>query len=303
MLLDVPVYGGSLRVRVWGPRPAEPGVPVVLAIHGITASHMAWRTISRQLPDLCVVAPDLRGRGASAHLPGPFGLARHADDMVAVLDALEVPAAVVVGHSMGGFVAMVLAHRHRRRVDGLLLVDGGLPLLVPPDMTADEVTEAILGPALARLSMTFPDRAAYAAFWRSHPALAGSWSPEVESYVDYDLTGTEPELRSRVSPVAVREDSLDQLKGRALRTAVRVLAKEPLTMLRAPLGLRGEPPGLYPETAMDAHAETMTGLTWRTVPEVNHYTILLGERGAGAVARTVREVIESPGGSVGGSVG
>jgi pimeloyl-ACP methyl ester carboxylesterase len=294
MLLDVPVDGGSLRVCVWGPRPAEPGVPVVLAIHGITASHLAWRTVSRQLPELCVVAPDLRGRGASAHLPGPFGLARHADDMVAVLDALEVPTALVAGHSMGGFVAMVFGHRHRERADGLLLVDGGLPLPVPADMTADQLTEAILGPALARLSMTFPDRAAYAAFWQSHPAFADYWSPEVESYVDYDLTGSEPELRSRVSPDAVREDSLDQLEGTALRAAIAALATEPLTLLRAPLGLRGEPPGLYPEAVMAAHAETMPGLTWHTVPQVNHYTILLGERGAAVVARVVREMIGSP---------
>ena len=52
-----------------------------------------------------LIAPDLRGRGRSNTLPGPFGMTRHADDMAAVLDFLGVPRAVVVGHSMGGFVS------------------------------------------------------------------------------------------------------------------------------------------------------------------------------------------------------
>jgi pimeloyl-ACP methyl ester carboxylesterase len=48
------------------------GAPVVLAVHGITASSRAWLTVARHLGDrVTVIAPDLRGRGASAGLPGP----------------------------------------------------------------------------------------------------------------------------------------------------------------------------------------------------------------------------------------
>ncbi|MFZ5850408.1 MAG: alpha/beta fold hydrolase, partial [Actinomycetota bacterium] len=71
--LDVPVDGGTLRVGVWG----EAG-PVVLAVHGITANHRTWDLVADRLPDVRLVAPDLRGRGRSATLPGPFGMARHA---------------------------------------------------------------------------------------------------------------------------------------------------------------------------------------------------------------------------------
>jgi lipase len=234
-----------MRVGVWG---AElPGAPVVLAVHGVTASHVGWELLARQLPHARVVAPDLRGRGRSAGLPGPWGMARHADDLAQVLDALAVGEAFVVGHSTGGTVSVVLRHRHPNRVRGLLLVDGGLPLPAPPELTAEQVLQAVLGPALARLSMTFPDRAAYHAFWRAHPALAADWAPAALAYVDYDLVGAEPALVSSVRPDAVREDGVDHLEGSALPDALAAMASEPLTLVRAPRGLQDEPPGLYPE--------------------------------------------------------
>jgi lipase len=218
-------------------------------------------------------------------------MARHADDLAHVLDALAVDAAFVVGHSMGGAVSVVLRHRHPARVRGLLLVDGGLPLPVPPEMTAEQVVQALLGPALARLSMTFPDRAAYHAFWRAHPAFAADWGPAALAYVDYDLAGTEPALASSVRPDAVRADSVDQLEGSALRDALAALASEPLTLVRAPRGLQDEPPGLYPEPLLHSLTAKLPGLRWRTVPDVNHYTMLLSERGARGVANEVRALL------------
>src|SRR5207248_1989 len=147
---DVPVRGGTLRVAQWGD-----GDAVVLAIHGITASSMSWPAVARRLPHShTVVAPDLRGRGDSAGLPGPWGMSQHAEDMVAVLDAIGVHRAVVTGHSMGAFVAVVLAAAHPDRVERLVLVDGGLPLSLPEGLDSDGVLDATLGPAIARLRET-----------------------------------------------------------------------------------------------------------------------------------------------------
>lgn len=182
-LTRVPVSGGELTVASWG----DGGVPV-LAIHGITASHLAWAEVAR-LHHGRIIAPDLRGRGGSAGLPGPFGMAAHTEDCGAVLDALGIERATVVGHSMGGFVAAALAHRHPSRVRNLVLVDGGAPL---PGGDVD--IEARLGPAIHRLSMRFASVEEYRDFWRGHPAFT-EWSPAIESYVDYDLTGTPPRAR------------------------------------------------------------------------------------------------------------
>ncbi|MCH7750179.1 MAG: alpha/beta fold hydrolase, partial [Acidobacteria bacterium] len=97
--LTVPVTGGDLFVARWG------SGPPVLAVHGITGSHAAWPWVADRLVGaVSLIAPDLRGRGASNGLPGLFGMAAHAADLVAVLDHLDVTRAVVVGHSMGAWI-------------------------------------------------------------------------------------------------------------------------------------------------------------------------------------------------------
>jgi lipase len=218
-------------------------------------------------------------------------MARHAEDLARVVEALDVPNVLVAGHSMGAFAAVVFNHMYPALVRRLLLVDGGLPLPVPPDLSADQLTALILGPALARLSMTFPNRNAYREFWRRHPAFATDWNSDVEAYVDYDLVGQEPELVSRVRPEAVREDSKDQIEGAALREATSALVSLPLVFLRAPRGLLGEPPGLYPEELLGSYASAFPEMRYRTVPDVNHYTLLLRERGAAAVAGEIRALL------------
>src|ERR1700760_2323973 len=101
-LLDVPVDGGNLRVLVWGT-----GTRVAVAVHGITASAMAWQAVPRRMPaGWTLAAPDLRGRGHSAELPGPWGLERHAADVTAVLRHFGGRAGPG-RHSMGADVAVV----------------------------------------------------------------------------------------------------------------------------------------------------------------------------------------------------
>ena len=287
--IDIAVDGGLLHVGVWGPDSGD--VPVVLAIHGITASYLSWAPVARQLSEIRFVAPDLRGRGRSAGLPGPWGMARHAEDLATVVNALAVPEVLVVGHSMGAFAAVVFNHRYPALAPQLLLVDGGLPLPLPPNLNAEQLTALVLGPALSRLSMTFPDRNAYREFWRRHPAFATDWNSDVEAYVDYDLVGQEPALVSCVRPEAVREDSKDQIEGAALREAISALASRRVVLLRAPRGLLGEPPGLYPEPLLDSYVTVFPGMRYVTVPDVNHYTLLLSERGAAAVAGEIRALL------------
>src|SRR5688572_19267509 len=195
---EVPVTGGALRVARW------PGVgPTVLAVHGITGNHVSWTTVAEQLAGrVTLVAPDLRGRGGSGSVPGPYGMRAHAQDLVAVLDHLGIERGVVVGHSMGGYVAVVLGHLHPERVERLLFVDGGIALPRDDSLSVDQVIEAVIGPAMARLAMTFETRDAYHDFWRAHPAF-GEWTPAIERYLDYDIAdSSEPELRSGVSAEA-----------------------------------------------------------------------------------------------------
>jgi lipase len=274
--LDVPVAGGLLRTATW----SGSGTPV-LAIHGITSSSRSWSLLAQEL-DQPVVAPDLRGRGRSNHLPGPVGLVAHADDCAAALRAVADEPVVVVGHSMGGFVATVLAARHPDLVRALVLVDGGLPF--PP---ADaEATLAGLQPIKERLQTSY-GREGYRDWFRGHPAFARDWTPEVEEYADYDLP--EDPGRPSADPVAVEADQLDMLESTAFAEAVEHPG-HPRSFLHALRGFADDPPGLYPQATVDAYAARWPDLHVRAVPDVNHYTIVLSRRGAAAVAEAVRAV-------------
>jgi lipase len=282
---DVPVDGGALRVGEWGL--GDPAAPTVIAVHGITGSHMAWAWIAETMPEVRLIAPDLRGRGRSAGLPGPYGMARHAADLEAVIEALELPRATLLGHSMGGFVAVVAAHLYPDRFSEVLLIDGGLPLAIPAGISKDDLLAATLGPAAARLSMTFPDRATYLDFWRQHPAFASEWSQAVADYADYDLTGTEPQLRSSCSFEAVKQDSMELFGGESVLAALADL-RQPVTLMTAPRGLLNQTPGLYSPSEVERWRAVLPAVTIREVPDVNHYTIVMGAAGASAVAREVR---------------
>ncbi|MBV8928307.1 MAG: alpha/beta hydrolase [Mycobacteriaceae bacterium] len=279
--LDVPVDGGELRVLLWGT-----GRRVAVAVHGITASAMSWQAVARQMPPgWTLAAPDLRGRGRSNHLPGPYGLEQHAADVTAVLRHFG-GRPVLAGHSMGTFVTLLAYDAHPNLVRRLVLVDGGLPLIFPDGVDPEAAIETSLAPALARLRQTFPDTEAYLDFWRAHPALADHWTAVLGAYCRYDLTGEPGRLRSRVLEDAVRADNRDQVAGKPFAEALGRLTK-PTPLLTAPAGFYGVPPGLYTPEYVAGWQERVPQLRPQLVPDTNHYTILFSMHGAAAVARAI----------------
>lgn len=265
--------------------------PVVLGAHGITGTGPSWNAVRAQLgDDVTLLTPDLRGRGSAAAWGEPYGMASHAADLVRLLDDEGVDQATVAGHSMGGFVAVVMAHLHPERVKSLVLVDGGLPITPQApaaDVDVDQLLTAIIGPAIARLQMTFESRDAYRDFWRQHPSFQGDqWSHWVEEYVDYDLVGTAPELRSGVSIDAVRGDATDLFATSTLFDAIAALTK-PAVLLRAERGMMNEETPLVGDALVQQYPQVKD---LGAVPGTNHYTILLSDHGAKAVADTIRQV-------------
>lgn len=286
--LSVEVLGGALAVARWGDGPRT-----VVAAHGITASSWSWTMLAEQLDeDWSLLAPDLRGRGRSADVGEPFGLARHADDLAVVLDHVGADDAVLVGHSMGGFVAAVAGVAHPERFRGLVLADGGLTFGVEPSAEAaiDEVLEAVIGPALDRLRRTWPSLEAYRGFWREHPGVAADgWTPQLEAYVDADAVEVDGAWRSRVRIDPVRADAADTLIDPVTLSAVERLTL-PTRLLWAPRGLLDEAPGLYREDVLAELERRNPHVTTRRVDDVNHYTLTLSERGAAAIAEAVAEL-------------
>jgi len=283
-----PVAGGVLAGGQW--RADAPGLPV-LAVHGITASHRNWDLLAAALPDQRVIAPDLRGRGRSGRLPAPYGLVQHADDLAAALDALDVERVYVLGHSMGAFVSVRFAERHPDRIAGLALIDGGLPVPSPEGIAPEDLPKVLLGPALERLSMTFSSRADYVRFWQRHPALGPYWNSAIEAYVQYDLVGDEPVLRSSASVDAVAVNAVE-LDGSAGYSEALLATPGPVDFFRAPRGLLDAAP-LYSDGLAAEWAARMPQLVVHDVVDVNHYTIVMSARGVDSVMPVIRDRIRA----------
>lgn len=274
---DVAVAGGALRAARAGPPPGEADA-VVLAVHGVTSSLEVWRSVARELSAvtrLALLAPDLRGRGRSSTLPGPYGIAAHLADLVDVLDDAGVQRALVVGHSLGAFVAAGLAAEHAERVSGVVLLDGGLPAPPPPGQDLDEMLEAMIDTALLRSEMTFDSIDEYAESWRMHPAFAHAWDDDVDAYARYEAAGDPGNVRLVMSEAAVRADLTDlTYQARALTAIERVSA--PIRLLRAPRGMLNETFPLLPRPIVEAFLAAQPDAHVDDVADVNHYTIALG---------------------------
>lgn len=281
-LTSTSVPGGNLTAGIWN----EEATQAAIAFHGITASHVSWLAVARALAGhRMLVAPDLRGRGGSRELRGPFGMATHADDAVRLLDDRNLDRVDVVGHSMGAFVAMRFATNYPDRTRSITLVDGGVPLPLPPGVPIEALMKQALGPALARLEVMYPTREAYHDFWKEHPAFVGEWNQDVEAYVDYDLVGDPPNLHSSASATAALADAVEQGVGTQADEPWAEIDRQ-ITLLTAPRGLQNGP-ALYPADYLTAFAVQHPNLDVFEVDDVNHYTILLDQRGADAVAAAI----------------
>src|SRR5579884_2852380 len=81
----------------------------VLCLPGLGSVARSWQHLAGELPDARIVAPELRGRGSAAGLTGEPGLASHARDVARVVTGLGLSEVVIVGHSMGAFLAPLVA--------------------------------------------------------------------------------------------------------------------------------------------------------------------------------------------------
>jgi pimeloyl-ACP methyl ester carboxylesterase len=300
--LTVDVEGGTVVVHDLSGGPARHGAPVVLAAHGITANGLMWQPVAEELVrrrgpgSVRFLAPDLRGRGASNRVAGPFGLAAHADDLLAV--AAEVgDCPVLVGHSMGAFIAALTAATAPGSFRGAVLVDGALAFPAPADLDIDAALQRVIGPAMERLGMRFAGPDAYLAFWARHPGLGpsleGREAAAVRAYILHDLVEAgDGQWRSACVLDAVRADGADVLADERTHRAVSeaVAHGVPVEFLWASRGLLDEPQGLYDErrlAALEVPSEVRV-----TAVDANHYTIVLEEKGVAAVADAIERQLD-----------
>jgi len=97
-------------------------MPLVL-LHGYPLDHSIWEPLAARLEnEYDLIMPDLRGFGETQVAETDFKMSEYAADLAGLLDQLDIEKAAVVGHSMGGYVALEFVRAHPKRVLGLGLV-------------------------------------------------------------------------------------------------------------------------------------------------------------------------------------
>jgi pimeloyl-ACP methyl ester carboxylesterase len=119
-LREITLHGQRAAYRLAGSGP-----PIVL-IHGITSSSQTWELIAPSLArHFTVLAPDLLGHGESAKPRGDYSMGAFASGVRDLMIALDIGPATIVGHSLGGGVAMQFAYQFPERAQRLALVSSG----------------------------------------------------------------------------------------------------------------------------------------------------------------------------------
>jgi pimeloyl-ACP methyl ester carboxylesterase len=257
-------------------RTAGSGPPVVL-IHGMINSSRHWEAVALQLADrYTVIAPDLIGHGDSATPGGDYSLGAHAAAIRDLLTAIGVERSTIVGHSLGGGVAMQFFYQFPQRTERLVLISsGGL---------GREVSPLLRGAAL--------------------PGAATLLALAAHRHVIRTLTTTGGQLRRRGVGIGVSVQAV----GRALRPLEQAGAREAfLATLRSVIDIHGqrvsardrlyllaelptlivwgERDGTIPISHGLAAHEAIPGSRFETLPRAAHFPNLEDPDGLAAVLR------------------
>jgi len=240
----------------------------VISVHGLTANCRCWDVIAPAVvPKHRLLAVDLRGRGLSDKPETGYSEEHHLRDLTCVMDDLQLENAVLMGHSLGGYISMGFAARHPERVAGLILIDAGGDL---SQAHWDKVTAAIK-PAIDRLERSFPSVDAFLDLMKLAPFLQ-PWSDEIETYFRYDVVEDEGGVRSRIQPAHIREEVSNKRETGAAQYYSKLNC--PVLILRATEGILTPDDILLPDHAVEKMMDAISKVRCVDITGTNHYSIL-----------------------------
>jgi len=258
----------------------------VLCIHGITANCRCWDVLAKALRgDYRILAMDLRGRGLSEKPPTGYSIETHCNDIRALLGNLGLKQAVLMGHSLGAFIAIVFAATYPEMVDRLVLVDGGGKL------SEEQMNKVFAGikPSLDRLGKVFPSFETYLDMMKQAPFLK-EWSEALDVYYRYEVEDVEGGgIRTRIRPEHITEEAINLRKVDVGAFYSKLSC--PVLILRAPEGLLADDDILLPQEVLERMLREIPNARSFEVEGTNHYTIMFQENDARDQA--IREFLNS----------
>ena len=274
-LHEVRIHGHRVCFRLAGTG------PLIVLIHGITGSSAQWEPVMDALADrYTVFAPDLLGHGESAKPRGDYSLGAYASGIRDLLIGLSAEPATIVGHSLGGGIAMQLAYQFPERCGRLVLMSsGGIardvhPLLRAASLPGSEIVlplithtrlldlGAAIGQALGKVGLQAgPDIAEGA---KGYASLN-----DAETRAAFLHT-----IRAVIDPMGQRISALDRL----------YLAEKMPSMV-----IHGERDQIIPATHAEIAHEAMPGSRLEILPGAGHFPQLTDPM---KIARLLADFIE-----------
>ncbi|HXX61562.1 MAG TPA: alpha/beta fold hydrolase [Candidatus Sulfotelmatobacter sp.] len=274
--LDLHLTSGDLHAEWFG---AERG-RLVVCIPGLSANLRGFDFIAERIADPAhrILTLDLRGRGQSQVTgPGSYGWVHHAEDVLAIADALGASRFDVVGQSMGAFVALEIARLAPQRLGSVVLIDAcGLP---------DPTTVPLIRAAVERLGTVYPSVEIYLDAVQRLGTIR-PWSPYWERYFRYELVPVEGGgVRARSDRAAVLEDAAygEEHDPRTLWSYVTM----PTLLLRATQELFDGAGFIVPAAERDAFLAAVPSASLVEV-DANHYGINTHPASSEAIAVFLR---------------
>ena len=274
-----PGHGVEIQLAQWG----DEGKPI-LCIHGITANCRCWDVMASNLsPDHRVMAMDLRGRGRSESPDSGYSIKHHCKDILAILDDMELEKVVIMGHSLGAFIAMAFGAQHPERVHRIILVDGGGKL---SQIQMMKVFRGIK-PSLDRLGRVFPSFEDYKDLMKSAPFLK-EWTPVLETYYQYEIEEVDGGVRCSINPAHIQEERENMGKVDFSQFYGKISC--PVLILRATDGMVAEDDLLLPQDVAETMIQEIPFARYVDIPGSNHYSIIFEQNGFRDLA--IREFLE-----------
>jgi len=239
------------------------GLPVIF-IHGFPLNHTIWAPVLPLLKSQArLITPDLRGHGQSEAPASIYSMDQFAEDMRGLMDRLKIDKAVLIGHSMGGYISLAFARLYPERLAGLGLVSTQARTDTPE-----------------RREARYDSAKAVSAQGTSF--AANTLTPKYSDVSDVREKVREMILNTPVNGVV----------GSLFGMAERVDSRETLRNMQVPtMVVAGEADALFPQEVMRELADLLPRTRWYPIPNAGHMPMMeIPERVAEAVDGLVADV-------------
>jgi esterase len=239
----------------------------IIAIHGLTGTHKNMHYYAEKFKrSYRFIAIDLRGRGNSAETDAEPSIFKHAEDVLGLIGKLEIKNPILLGYSMGAFIAAIVASK-LKSTKAVIFLDGAAK--------ASQHQRNIVQPSLGRLSRKFSSKEHYVEeIKKIYTNLGIKWNDVLQSTVEYEVVpvGNNWENKSTASRIVADFESFFSFDPHETCSQIEC----PVLLVYAEGNIGSMPPLFYLTDYEQTRQSTKTIET--LISDCNHYTMVFENR-------------------------